>query len=97
SLLTKAISEVSKANNNDNSLEIYLKELEGINYQLSDIFAELDNYSMRTEINDERISELDSLFKALEDLKRKYGNHIPKILEYRENIQKDLDDFLNKD
>src|SRR5699024_1530521 len=27
SLLTKAISEVSKANNNDNSLEIYLKEL----------------------------------------------------------------------
>lgn len=97
SLLTKAISEVSKANNNDNSLEIYLKELEGINYQLSDIFAELDNYSMRTEINDERISELDSLFKALEDLKRKYGNDIPKILEYRENIQKDLDDFLNKD
>lgn len=97
SLLTKAISEVSKANNNDNSLEIYLKELEGINYQLSDIFAELDNYSMRTEINDERISELDSLFKTLEDLKRKYGNDIPKILEYRENIQKDLDDFLNKD
>ena len=52
---------------------------------------------MRTDINDERISELDSLFKALEDLKRKYGNDIPKILEYRENIQRDLDDFLNKD
>lgn len=97
SLLNKAISEVSKANNNDNSLEVYLKELQGINYQLSDIFGELDNYSMRTDINDERISELDSLFKALEDLKRKYGNDIPKILEYRENIQRDLDDFLNKD
>ena len=97
SLLSKAISEIAKANNHDNSLEVYYKELESINYQLADVFAELDDYYMRTEIDEERIAELDSQFKALEDLKRKYGSEISAILEYRDSIKKDLDDFLNKD
>jgi len=59
-------------------------------YELQELAEELRDYSRSLEVNPTRLEGIEDRLAELNGLKRKYGNDISSILEYRKKIGKEL-------
>ena len=78
------LSKISEYN------ELYKKEndrLQGIYYELEDLSQNLYTYKENITFDENENNEVIKRLDLLYSLKRKYGNNIEEILEYRNNIQ----------
>lgn len=78
------LSKISEYN------ELYKKEsdrLQGIYYELEDLSQNLYTYKEDISFDENENNEVIKRLDLLYSLKRKYGNNIEEILEYRNNIQ----------
>lgn len=78
------LSKISEYN------ELYKKEsdrLQGIYYELEDLSQNLYTYKEDISFDEKENNEVIKRLDLLYSLKRKYGNNIEEILEYRNNIQ----------
>jgi DNA repair protein RecN (Recombination protein N) len=58
---------------------------------ITELSGDLRDYLESLEFNPSRLEEVEERLDLLHDLKRKYGETIPQILEFGEKAQKDLD------
>lgn len=79
----------------DLSLKEVFERFENINFELRDINNELNHYSARMEIDEEKIFFLNEKIDNINKLKKKYGNTLKEILIYRDTIEDSLDKLLN--
>ena len=95
----KSLSKISEYN------ELYKKEndrLQGIYYELEDLSQNLFKYNEEISFDERENNEIIKRLDLLYSLKRKYGNNIEEILEYRDNIQtkreeiQNMEEHLNK-
>lgn len=95
----KSLSKVIEYN------ELYKKEndrLQGIYYELEDLSQNLFKYKEEISFDERENNEIIKRLDLLYSLKRKYGNNIEEILEYRDNIQtkreeiQNMEEHLNK-
>ena len=95
----KSLSKISEYN------ELYKKEndrLQGIYYELEDLSQNLFKYKEEISFDERENNEIIKRLDLLYSLKRKYGNNIEEILEYRDNIQtkreeiQNMEEHLNK-
>lgn len=79
----------------DNQIEALSKRIESISFELEDFSREILYYSNTIELDEERINYLNERISLIHRLKRKYGNSIDEILEFRDKSQKRLDILKN--
>jgi len=89
--LGEVASDLEEMAEIDNRLSSLLETLNSAIYSLEDMTRGLRDYRDRIEFNPERLNEIGERLHLINNLKRKYGNNIKEILEYRDKIAKELD------
>lgn len=94
-LFKRGLDELSYFENQD--LKQYYDQLYDIYYSIEGINQEIYNQFSQNNYSDERYNEVQDIFFKLNKLKRKYGQTINSILKFKENLQKKIDTFKNRD
>ena len=74
-----------------------LLELKSIYYELQETARDLSNLKDNIEFNEYERNEVESRLDSIFSLKRKYGNSIREILNYKENLHKEIEQIENLD
>ena len=78
------LSDLSESYN-----ELYEK-IESVLYEVEEISYSVDNFAGDVEIDDKKLEKIVERIDNINKLKLKYGSTIAEILEYRDEIEKDL-------
>ncbi len=89
--LGEVASDLEEMAEIDNRLGSLLETLNSAIYSLEDIARGLRDYRDKIEFNPGRLNEIGERLHLINNLKRKYGNNIKEILEYRDKVAKELD------
>jgi len=79
----------------DQALKDELKELGEVKYRIDEMAIAIRDYRRKIEFNPQRLEEILERKELIGKLKRKYGNTIKDILNYRKETQVKLDKLLN--
>ncbi len=93
--INKTISKIDEIKDFDNELERYVNILEDIVFQLEDLSRDMMNYIDGLEFNEERLVFLEDRLNIVNNLKKKYGNTVEEILQYKERIKNRLEILTN--
>ena len=100
--LNQAIRAIEKIESIDDKYAKTSDTLKNIYYELQEIGRDISNYKYDVTFDEEERDEVESRLDIIYDLKRKYGNNIKEILEYKDNIEEEikhienLDEYINK-
>lgn len=86
---------LTKISKHSDELLSFSSIIESIIYQIQDLIREIRNYQDKVEYNPEKLRFLDERLDLINKLKRKYGKTIKEILDYRGEVDKDLNILLN--
>lgn len=81
----------------DGKLKSIIEALTDITYELQEVAYELEDYQAELEFNPKRLNEIEERLQLINKLKRKYGDSIDEILEYRANIQAELEELQSSE
>lgn len=93
-LFKRGLNELSFFENQE--LKQYYDQLYDIYYSIDGINQEIYNQFSQSNFSDERYNEVQDIFFKLNKLKRKYGQTITAILEFKENLQEKINTFKNR-
>ncbi|MFB0527305.1 MAG: DNA repair protein RecN, partial [bacterium] len=79
----------------DQTLKDELKELDEVKYRMDEVAIAIRDYRRKIEFNPQRLEEILERKELINKLKRKYGNTIKEILNYRKETQIKLDKLVN--
>ncbi|MBU5437560.1 DNA repair protein RecN [Tissierella sp. MSJ-40] len=96
-LINRNISIIHNLKRYDEYLISFGNVLENIRYELQDLNKDLRHYLDNINVDDERLDYLYERLNTVNKLKKKYGNTIAEILEYRESIYCRLEELLNNE
>ena len=74
----------------DETKEPWLERLEGLSSEVSDLARELRHYQEELEFNPGRLDFLEERLELINNLKRKYGDSIEEVLEFRDEAAAEL-------
>ncbi|MGM0502736.1 MAG: DNA repair protein RecN, partial [Bacillota bacterium] len=93
--VNQLVKELRSLTSLDNNLEEMVDLLEQVSYDLEEVSFQLGDYQAGIEFNEQRLSFIIERLDLINDLKRKYGDNVEEILEYRDKISIELDDLTN--
>ena len=96
-LIGMASKELSDIASYDKNISEYSENIERIMYELQDISRDIRDYKENISFNPYEMEEIEQRIDQINNLRRKYGNSIKDIFEYRQKIQNRLDEILNRD
>lgn len=94
-LMSRNVSIINNVKKFDKDLDPIHTRLENFRFELQDLNRELIDYLDTIEIDAERLTFLDERLNLVNKLKKKYGNNIEKILEFREDSSERLNKLNN--
>ena len=86
-LIGMASKELSDIASYDKNISEYSENIERIMYELQDISREIRDYKENISFNPYEMEEIEQRIDQINNLRRKYGNSIEDIFEYRQKIQ----------
>ena len=95
--LNTAIRALEKIENIDNIYEKISSNLKNIYYELQEISRDISNYKEDVYFDEEERNEIEERLDLIYSLKRKYGNDIKEIIEYKNEIQDEINHIENLD
>ena len=93
--INRNISILNNLSRFDNTLIPFLNRFKDINYDLQDLHNEFLIYMDGIQLDEQRLNDLSERLDIVNKLKKKYGNSVGKILEYRDSIAELLKTLLN--
>lgn len=93
--LSIAIRALEKIENIDESYEKVSTSLKSIYYELQEIARDINNYKENIYFDEQERNETEERLDLIYSLKRKYGNTIQEILEYKQEIQEEIEHIEN--
>ncbi len=93
--ISSAIRALEKIEEFDANYSKSLNELKNIYYELQETGRDISGYAEETSFNDEKIEEIEERLDIIFSLKRKYGNSIQEILEYKNETEKEIERIEN--
>ncbi len=96
-LVDEASTNLIKASNYYGEAENLSNRLSDLSYTLQDISLEINNLLDNLEFNPSRLEEIELRLDEIYKLKRKYGNSIEEILEFKDNAEERLKELVNYD
>ena len=95
--LNIAIRALEKIENIDNVYEKISSDLKNIYYELQEISRDISNYKDDVCFDEEERNEIEERLDLIYSLKRKYGNNIKEIIDYKNEIQEEIEHIENLD
>ena len=89
-LLSNAIRQIEKIENIDNKYQECTNSLKSVYYELQEISRDVSNYKEDIYFDENEQKEIETRLDLIYDLKRKYGNSIKEILNYKTEVQKEI-------
>lgn len=89
-LLTQALKAAREIENIDGSVAEWANELQSAIYELEDAAAQARAYADSLDADPLRLEEIEARIHRLNRLKRKYGDSLNRVLEYRQEIADEL-------
>ncbi|MGC8901472.1 MAG: DNA repair protein RecN [bacterium] len=93
----RAIKFLSGLHNIDTSLKQYTDRLNSILVELKDISIDLNSYTSKIEVDQQKLNQIEQRIELIDRLKKKYGKRINEILDYAKNIEARLGNINNAD
>lgn len=94
-LMSRNIQAINNVKKFDQDLEPFYVELENIRSELQDLNRSISNYLEGIEIDAERLIFLGERLNLINKLKKKYGNSIEEILDFRDKSLERLEKLNN--
>ena len=94
-LIGKAIKSLEKIESIDTKYEKTVSELKNVYYEIQEISRDISCFNDDVEFNEQEIEETESRLDNIYNLKRKYGNNIEEILEYKEEVEQEITKIEN--
>lgn len=94
-LLSTGIRALEKIEQIDKKYEQTVSSLKSAYYELQEISKDISNFREDTYFDEQERIEIEERLDLIYDLKRKYGNSITEILQYNEDIKKEIDKIEN--
>lgn len=95
--LNIAIRALEKIENIDNVYEKISSNLKNIYYELQEISRDISCYKDEVFFDEEERNEIEERLDLIYSLKRKYGNNIREIINYKDNIKEEIEHIENLD
>ena len=93
--INEAIKQIEKISNLDKKYEDTLCELKGIYYEVQELSRDISSLNTDMYFDENERNEIEERLDLIYSLKRKYGNSIKEILEYKENVEKEIERINN--
>lgn len=93
--LSNSIKAIEKIEAIDKEYENLLNHLKSVYYELQEVAREINGNKEEVYFDENERNETEERLDTIFSLKRKYGNSIGEILEYKENIQKEIEKIEN--
>lgn len=94
-MLSGVMAEFEKISNLDNEIKSFSKELQDVFYRLQDLTSDMRRYSESIIFDSQLLLEVENRLDTINNLKRKYGNTINEILDYRDKLFNELEELEN--
>ena len=89
-ILSNAIRQIEKIENIDNKYQECTNSLKSVYYELQEISRDVSNYKEDIYFDENEQKEIEDRLDLIYDLKRKYGNSIKEILNYKTEVQNEI-------
>ena len=96
-LLSNAIRQIEKIENLDNKYQECTNSLKSVYYELQEISRDVSNYKEDIYFDENEQKKIEDRLDLIYDLKRKYGNSIKEILNYKTEVQNEIYRIENMD
>ncbi len=94
-LLSDLMGDFEEISTFDENLLNYFNELKDINYRLQDISTDLRHYKENITFDSEMLLDIENRLDTINNLKRKYGNTIEEIINYKDELTQRQDELVN--
>ncbi|MFW5981901.1 MAG: DNA repair protein RecN [Halanaerobiaceae bacterium] len=81
----------------DKELKEFYDQFNDIYYQLEDLAFRLNSYHNSLEFDQDKLDEIENRLSYLATLQRKYGQNVDEIRDYKNEMQKKLDDLISQE
>ena len=95
--LNNAKDSLAEAEDADQDIKKNAEELTNIFYQLEEISFQLRDYNDSLTYDEDRLNEIESRLFEINKLKKKYGESVQAIIDYKYQISSELDLLKHKD
>lgn len=95
--LNRSIALMNNIEEYDDKIKEINNSLENLNFELQEISITLMQYIEGIDYSEERMVYLEDRIDIINTLKKKYGNTITEILEYKDEISRKLDILINNE
>ncbi|MGA2159574.1 MAG: DNA repair protein RecN [Dehalococcoidia bacterium] len=95
-LIHKTLSGLRGISSIDGNLSVYRERLESDLASVEEAASELRSYAEKIENSQDRLQEIEHQIDTIETLKRKYGNTIEAVIDFRKKAQSELESLQNR-
>ncbi|GAE87680.1 DNA repair protein RecN [Acetivibrio straminisolvens JCM 21531] len=96
-IVNKAVSDFDSIEEFDVKYGEIRKRIEAVAIELDDIVSEIRSLRDNVEYDPSLLMQIEDRLDVLYRLKKKYGDSVEEILEYKAGIQKELDEIINNE
>ena len=95
--INEAIRAIEKISDLDKKYDDTLNNLKSIYYEVQELSRDISSFNSDMYFDESERNEVEERLDLIYSLKRKYGNTIEEILDYKEKIEKEIDRINNLD
>lgn len=89
-IISNSIRNLEKIENFDSKYQETANNLKSAYYELQEVSRDITNYKDEVDFDEEEQNQIEERLDLIFSLKRKYGNSIKEILEYKEEVEKEI-------
>ena len=94
-VISDSIRSLEKIKNIDKCYEEKLNELKNIYYEIQELARDISGIKDNISFDEQERNEVETRIDVIQSLKRKYGNSIKEILEYKKDVQREIENIEN--
>lgn len=94
-MIDKSLSQLKDLLKLDDAFQIYYDELQNYRFEISELSIKINSYLSSLYYDEERLLFLRERLDTINSLKKKYGNSINEILNYKNNLEKKYELLTN--
>ncbi len=95
--ISNSVNAVNSISFLDDQFVCFKETFEEVQYKLEDVSRDIRRYIDEIDFDPKILEEIEIRLDIVNTLKRKYGNTVEEVLEYKEKIQSELWEFENND
>ena len=95
--INEAIRAIEKISDLDKKYDDTLNNLKGIYYEVQELSRDISSLNSDIYFDENERNDVEERLDLIYSLKRKYGNSVEEIVEYKEKIEKEIDRINNLD